>query len=798
MTPALSRRSVLRAAGTVTLATGIALALPAGAFAADQYDTLRLKWRELLLGSGLFDAAEPMFAGRLADLGNSAQGHWDTMAPATGSLWPDQPWTSSSSGDQVTASYERLKTMALAYSRPGTGLTGDSSLATAIAAGLDHIHAQVYNTTYTAGSGWWWNTQIGAAHALLDVCVLMYDRLTADRIAAYCASVDHFLPDSRVSSYTGQSTGANRVDFCRTYALRGVVGKNSAKIALGRDALSPVFPFVAAGDGFHTDGSFIQHTYVPYTGSYGSVLLGGLAWLFALLKGSAWEITDPGRQLILDSVERSFAPFVYNGLLMDGVCGRAVSRGLSAGATYPSNDHTRAHGLMASILLLGLGASASEQARWKAMVKGWLDRDAYVPLPTDQFLDVPSLGRLASLQDDSTVTAAAEPVEHRLFPKMARAVHRRPAWAASLSMSASDITFYENGNGENLRAWHTGNGMLYWWGGTYGLGQYSDAFWPTVDPYRLPGATVSRKTLSDGEGGQWGVARPSSTWVGGATDGEFAAVGMDVRGLSSTLVGRKSWFFVDDAVICLGGGIRCTDGTGVESIVDNRNLGASGSHALTVDGVAQPSALGWNATFPRASWATIAGFGGYVFPGGASVKALREERTGSWHDINTLSGSTTPLTRRYLTLWFDHGTDPAAGSYAYVLLPGADPATTAARAAAAGWLTVLANTVNQQGVSVPSLGLTAVNFYGGGTVGKVSATAGVSVMIRESWSTATICVADPTRQRTTVDVTWNRPVGQVTAKDPSVTVLGTGTSVSLRIDLDGKAGATQKATVTLA
>ncbi|NEE32251.1 hypothetical protein G3M53_43235, partial [Streptomyces sp. SID7982] len=70
-------------------------------------------------------------------------------------------------------------------------------------------------------------------------------------------------------------------------------------------ALSPVFPLVTKGDGLYADGSFIQHTTVPYTGSYGSVMLGGLGLLFALLKGTTWEVTDPKRQVVFDAVENA-------------------------------------------------------------------------------------------------------------------------------------------------------------------------------------------------------------------------------------------------------------------------------------------------------------------------------------------------------------------------------------------------------------------------------------------------------------------------------------------------------------
>ena len=97
---------------------------------------------------------------------------------------------------------------------------------------------------------------------------------------------------------------------------------------------------------------------------------------------------------------------------------------------------------------------------------------------------------------------------------MARATHRRPGWAASISMADRRTTYYETGNGENLRGWHTGSGMLYWWGATYGIDQYSDAFWPTVDPYRLPGITASRKPLADAAGRRLGRV-PAGRQLGG-------------------------------------------------------------------------------------------------------------------------------------------------------------------------------------------------------------------------------------------------------------------------------------------
>lgn len=789
-----SRRSFLHLSGSAALLTTISST--GSAFAAgDAYDTLRATWRATVLGSGFDPAAEP-FAAKLALMGSQAAEHRATMAAVSGSLWPDLPLTVSSS---ITGSYSRLGTMAQAYAQPGTGLTGDPALAAGIKAGLDHLHQQVYNPAKSQ-FGNWWDFQIGSPQSLLDTCTILYDQLSAAQLANYLAAVDRFVPDSSVAAYTGTSTGANRVDLCRSLALRGILGKNAAKIALARDALSPVFPLVTTGDGFYADGSFVQHTYLSYTGSYGVVLLSGLASLFSLLNGSAWAVTDPGRQIVLDSVEGSFAPFLFNGLMMDAVSGRSTSRGNPRSSPYgfQGGDHGRGHGALAAIALLGTAASGAEERRWRGLVKGWMQRDYYSPALTDTDLGVAALARLKAVQVDPAVTALAEPTGHRLFPSMDRAVHRRPGWAASISMASKRMGLYETGNGENLRGWHAGAGMLQWWGNTFANGQYTDAFWPTVDPYRLPGTTVSRKPLADAEGGAWGLPRPDVSWVGGATDGEYASIGQFVRGLSSTLYAKKSWFCLADSIVCLAGSVRGSDGFAAETVVENRNLGASGTQALTVNGAAQSTALGWSATLNGTSWAQIAGHGGYVFPGGATVKALREARTGSWRAINT-GGSADPITRRYLTLWFDHGVDPAGAACSYVLMPGATAQATAARAADTGWVTLLANDNDQQGIRVASLGVTAVNFWFAGTVGALTADGPSCVLVREHGDgTATLCVSDPMRARTGLTVTWNRPVASVLSRPATVVSAGTGPALILTFgDLTGQAGATQRIRVAL-
>ncbi|MFI1963143.1 polysaccharide lyase 8 family protein [Streptomyces pathocidini] len=808
MASVLRRRAFLHAAGGTALALGLshpASAAPATtasgelATGSEEFAALRAKWRDLVLGTGFSPTAEP-FRTLLATLGTTARKHLSTMAPASGSLWPDAVWAdpdpntdaaSYAFSAKMNDSYSRLSAMAQAWAQPGTGLTGDAAVLEAVLTGLDHINAEVFNEA-TKQYGNWWNFQIGAPQALMDTCVLVHDHLSPEQIAKFCAAVDHFVPDSVFDKYTGTSTGANRVDLCRGVILRGIVGEDAAKVELAAKSLGPVFPYVTSGDGFYADGSFVQHTSVPYIGGYGAVLHDGVGRLLALLRGSPWELNDPNTQLFLDTVEKAIAPFIYNGLMMDNVSSRGISR---AGGS----EHTRAVGLLGTLVLIGQGASPEENARWRAMVKGWIQRDTYAPPLKNPGLSLTRAAQLQSVLNDTTVKPAPEPVEHRLFHNMDRVTHRRRGWAASVSMASRRITHYENGNGEHLRGWHTGAGWLSWWGSDFGLEQYSDAYWPTVDPYRLPGITASRKPLADGEGGAWGAQRPDVDWVGGTTDGEFGATGQHLKGLSSTMNAKKSWFWLDDSIVCLGAGITSTDGYAVETTVDNRALGAAGSPALTVDGRPQPKEQGWTRSFEDAEWAHIEGHAGYVFPGGAKLSAVREERTGAWKDINT-GGPADPITRRYLTLCTDHGTDPTDATYAYVLLPGASARTTAQRACDRGWLRILANNGRQQGVRVAKLGLTAVNFWAAGTVDKVTASAPASVLIREHRDgTATIVVSDPARLATGLHVTWNKRISRVLSKPSTVTSVSTGPSLKLSFgDLTGAYGAPQKIKVKLA
>ncbi|MEU1469307.1 polysaccharide lyase 8 family protein [Streptomyces sp. NPDC005761] len=793
----LSRRTLLSAGGaavSAALVAGPARATepPRPSRSADEdFDGLLTRAEALLTGGG-FDPADPGFAAGVAGLDSTAKGLWDTLDRGAGrtALWTDlAPVTAPGNFGQ---SYTRLRTLATAWATPGTSLSGSAEAADALVSALRFVHDTAYHPA-ARESGNWWFWEIGAPRALMDTCVLLRGRLTDGDLADHLAVVDRFCPDAdrRTNSPTLSETGANRTDKAVIVALRGLLGKDATKVASARDALSDVrdsgrnslFRQTRSGDGFYEDGSFVQHGVVAYTGSYGTVLLQGAAWLLSLLAGSPWAVADPEVSVMYDAVERSFAPVIFDGLMMDAVRGRAVSR-------ERAGDHRDGAAAVAAILLLASGAPADRADRWRALAKGWLTRNRTTPFAA--LATLPQLALAKAVLEDPGIPAEARTTGSFVFADMDRVVHRRPGWACSLSLSSKRISAYEAGNGENLHSWYTGDGMTYLYDGD-GLGQFNDGFWPTVDPYRLPGTTVDTRERSDlGTGGGTSTYLPSNAVAGGAVlDDRHTAAAMEVVGAEgTTLRARKSWFLLDNVVVALGAGITASDGRTVETVVENRNLGPKGRNRLLVDGVEQ----GRSGAVPRAGWAHLDGTGGYVFPGTTPLRVLREERTGTWRAINTgadTGGSTDPVTRRYATLWMDHGVSPTDASYAYVLLPGASAAATALWSRSRP-VRIVANDATAQAVEDRRTGLTAVHFWGAGSVAGITASGPATVLVRRRGARMSVAVADPGRTQTVVSLELPHSARSVTAADDTVT-LTPGPRPVLTVAVGGSRGHTHHA-----
>ncbi|TWD80296.1 hyaluronate lyase [Kribbella amoyensis] len=786
----VSRRKVLLGTAAVIpaylSASAVARAEPAQpgqagvAAASSDFDTLRLQWLATLVVS---EPGDPVVAKYVRDSAAVAEELWRSMntAPDRTYLWADLDSTTIPAVQRNNIG--RLRQLALALKSPGSSMAGDPKLAADLLSALDWFLAKKYGVSELYGG--WWDWQIGIPLALNDFCVLLYDELSAAQLSTAMNAIRRYLPDPRHIG-SGPSTGANLNWTSAVTLLRGALSRDASTIRAAKSAWAGVLTYSTSGDGFYTDGGFIQHVNYSYNGSYGVSLLQYLTYGVVAARNTPWAFTAGAVERIATWVQDNYLPWIYRGAFMDMTRGRALSR------FYETDQRI---GRLTSATLLQLAdALPAEQARQvRSQVKSHLREDSFLPffeydpVPIEQ-VRLPSIAQGRAVLADPSIPAAGALVTTRVATSMARAVHRRPGFAYSVAMDRHAIYSFETANKENVEGWYTGEGAVYVYVPGQ-VGQWADRYWPTVDRYRIPGVTRDRRTLPAG------VKRYTfNDWAGGAVLDNRAALGMQLDPKGQTLRGNKSWFCVDDAVVCLGSAISSTDGFGVETVVDNRAIGENGAAQLTVDG--RPIAFGAGGTPIRraASWAHLDRVGGYVFPERTPVDILREDRSGRWTDIDRrgVYEDDALYTRRFVTLWVDHGTDPTDARYAYVQLPGASAAETQ-RFARRGAIEVLANTPDVHAVARRDLGLTMANVWKPGTpeVGGIRVDRTASVVVTTQRGVLTVGVCDPT-QLLTGDVTVEIavPVSRYLGGDPEVRAARRERSAVVTVDMTGSAGRT--------
>ena len=754
----------------VTLGTYFVVSSYAYTPTATDYTTLQNKWHDLLTGGTLYDPNDPDIANQISKITSQAQSTWNTLNKSASRtyLWSDL--TSTTISGQITTAYARIETMALAYSTTGSPLQGNTSLSTDITNAMNWMNTNRYSTSKSQYDNWW-DWQIGAPSHINNIVTLMYSNLSSAQRTTYLNAVDHFTP-SLISS----DTGANRVWKATVIALRGILVQDNSKILAARDGLSQVFLYVTSNDGFYIDGSFVQHKNQAATGAYGGGLIFDLANMMYLLNGSPWSITDPNQKNVYQWVYNSFGPLIYKGAIMDMTMGRVISR-------PDSQDHVDGAGIIAAIIRLSQSASPSDASTYKSMVKYWITADTY-----RSFLGNEPISYIISAKqfiNDSSIMPISEPIAIKLFPSMDRAVDLQPGFGFGISMSSNRIYNFEAINKENYHGWYTGDGMTYLYNDD--LGQYSDGFWPTVNPYRLPGTTIDTQTRANSSG--QGYLSPN-TWVGGANlNGQAASVGMDLKAWNSTLVAKKSWFLMGSEIISLGAGITSTDNRSIVTTIDNRKIDNANTDAVTVDGIQQPNTLGVTTSLTNSKWITIAGTGGYYFLQNEPISLIRESRTGAYSNINQ-NGSflnTTLLTRNYATMTINHGSNPTNATYSYVVLPNLTSAQTQAYSQNPT-ASIVTNTATVQAVRDISQQLFGVNFWKAATASYLTSQQPASVMIKEGGSNYDVAVSDPTQKQSTLTFTLNKTATSVASQDASITVVSLSPKITFTVNVSGAAG----------
>ncbi|EOB2771310.1 polysaccharide lyase 8 family protein [Enterococcus faecalis] len=747
-----------------------------------EYRELKEKWRNQLV-SKEYDSTNQALVDYVQKISNEATELDQTMnkEPNRSYLWPLEPGNTPSA--DLTTQFTKLQKLALAYGTKGSTLYQDDKLAATIIDGLDFMVTQKgYDGKKYHGN--WWDWQIGVPQKFLNILMILEDKVSPEKQQIYTNALSSYVPDPFKQLYTKPqgtfvdlafipnfvTSGANRTDLALTVLGLGILQKDSGKINQASSSIVDVFKLVTKGDGFYQDGSFIQHNNIPYTGSYGNVLVKGVGQILAITADSSFQMDATLVTEFVENVDRAFLPLIYKGEMLPTVNGRSISRAPAVGKTgYGSTT-------MYNLLIVAKFAPNNYQKKFQEAVKYWMKENPDYYLTNAR--DFNDLQMTMQLLTNPEITGGQLPFTGtKLYASMDRFVQRTPSYMFGLGLYSKRTASFEAGNKENKRGWHTGDGMMYVYNDDEV--QFNSSYWPTVDPYRLPGTTVDTISLAD-EVSAFTTITSKEQWVGGVTSDNQAVVGMALNKdgtknngklLPMNLQAKKSWFVLNGQIIALGAGIKGDTEASIETVVDNRLLNDAYQYQVLsnigeIHEKNETSKKQWLLLKSDHSNANM----GYYFPEETTVNVKSETRKGTYKAINEAFPSDKEYVGDYRTFTIQHGQHPTNEHYAYVVLPGIDEPDLKTYAAKK-IVEVLSNTEEIQAVKQEEEGYLGVNIWSetGGTIAGITSNKAISLMRKTQQHQKTYTFSDPTQTTKTLTLKIPKDYSTVISQSDGIT-----------------------------
>ena len=625
----------------------------------------------------------------------------------------DTPYSyDMSTTENITSNHNRIYQMALGYAIEGGELYHNEHLLADIVYAMDKLHENYFRDKslheYPKRNNWW-NWVIGSPQHIVNTIMLCRDALTEEQINKWLTPVNKYVPGPSM-------TMANLIDIDYVLIAAGAIQRDPVKIVRARDSAYECCFYVTKGDGFYTDGSFVQHDVIAYTGSYGPIVLDKLSQLALATDGTCFRYDDAIFEHMYDWTVQSYTPLMYHGAFFGLVRGRSIYRT----STDVSLGVTAVRGMLRLTRLLKDTAKSNE------LKEILLEYYAYNEEYYESALTQPDLAVMHSIKADTSVSARVGYTMAKIFAMMDRAIAHKDGYAVGISMSSSRIAKYEAINEENRRGWYTGDGMLYVY---TDVNDYEPAFWKNVNMLRQPGTTVTNAPRAE-ENINYNHAVTQYDFVGGASlEGSMVAA-MEFEsaapklGFNSTLVGKKGWFVMGDKIICLGGGITSKETAyTTETIIENRR-----TNILKVNGESVTATSG---TVSGELRIYLGGFGGIYVPNG-TVK----------YNKVTNNGVT------FTELYFEHGTKFTDQKYTYVLLPNM---TEAEIASYTPDFEILLCGKSIMAVKDNETGISAYIFYSSGTYGNINVSSPCVFMVSDD----TVALADPSQKHSDITLKMN-------------------------------------------
>ncbi|MGI6782447.1 MAG: polysaccharide lyase family 8 super-sandwich domain-containing protein [Acholeplasmataceae bacterium] len=404
--------------------------------------------------------------------------------------------------DYMTSQQLRSAYRANAYRVHKAILTQDKDILNEALTRLQELNA--YYRKIESYTGNWWDYEIGIPKDILRQIRLMYEFMDANLIFELLDDIYRMVPNytyiiNRHESKSRElAKGANYVDVLEINLWRKYFSGDFRKINIAHLDLYEETDYVTSGNGVYSDGSFVDHNYVPYTGSYGEVYLKGIIKIIVLLNVSGIK-TDLMNERIDHYIRTGFIPFMYHGIVFDSVRGRAIARELNS-SRYIHNSFEQ---------IFNSFYDATKMERPSYLVLG-----------------------------------------NYSYDRMKRFLVKREEYSLSLSLASKFIQTHECINGENLNGWYYGLGAINYHFRDFDL--YRTGYYPTVNSKFVPGVTnTSIDLASDMDG-----LRIENAIVYRVCSNDNCAITYIYDSPFDSLSGAYSYYYLDDVLHVIGSDIK--------------------------------------------------------------------------------------------------------------------------------------------------------------------------------------------------------------------------------------------------
>ncbi len=446
-------------------------------------------------------------------------------------------------------------------------------------------------------TNWWYNC-IGVPKEFAPILLLMEDEISPELMAKCIKVLD---PAERENM-----TGQNKVWVSGVTFIKGLLLRDTSMLELTSEAIKEELR-VSQDEGIQYDYSFHQHGAMQQFGNYGLAFASSQSYWMRVFSGTSYDFTSEQKQIMRGYMVNGIDVTVWRGYMDMSSCGRQLFENSQSGKA-------------ASLLISNLNMmDVDEQAI-----------DHYQAYVTRNYYP----------QEGSELTGNFQ------FPISKYTVHRADDFMFSVKMFSKRIIGGEITNQENLKGYHLADGatMIYRTGREY---ENISSVW---DGKYMPGTTVERDNLPLKRLAGDNTYLNGSDFVGGVSCGDFGVSALEYRrdGVSA----NKSWFFMEDVVLCLGNSIVAESGNGLVTTLNQcRYYGGS------------------DFEMDQKQSATRVESDGVIYEtlDSAPIDFIACEQVGDWHSVADFYPS-EELRKDVFTAQIEHKAGDA-GSYSYVVRP---------------------------------------------------------------------------------------------------------------------------------